>query len=81
MEIKLYVLTIDGYTEGYGCQIFLVGVFNSIEKAKDAQNNLDEEIRKQSSIDVINLNEVAEITKDTQDDNYRTEYYLGGYLE
>lgn len=78
--MKLYVLTVDGYTRGYGSYIYLVGVFDSMKKAEEAQNTLDKEIREDSSINEISLNEVAELTEDHWGD-FANRYLLGGYHE
>ena len=78
--MKLYVLTVDGYTERYGSQVFLVGVFDSMEKAKEAQDSLDDEIRQYASIDEVLLNENVPLTKDEWG-NFINIHYLGGYCE
>lgn len=78
--MKLYVLTVDGYTRGYGSYIYLVGVFDSMKKVEEAQNTLDKEIREDSSINEISLNEVAELTEDRWGD-FANRYLLGGYHE
>ena len=80
MGMKLYVLTVDGYTEGYGSQVFLVGVFDSLEKAEEAQNSLDDEICQAASIDEVLLNENVPLTKDEWGD-FHNIHYLGGYCE
>jgi len=78
--MKLYVLTVDGYTEGYGSNIFLVGVFDSMEKAEEAQKSLDNEIRERASIDEVLLNENIPLTKDEWG-SFHNIHYLGGYCE
>lgn len=78
--MKLYVLTVDGYTEGYGSAVYLVGVLDSLEKAKEAQNSLDDEIRQFSSIDEVLLNEAVPLTKDEWG-SFHNIHYLGGYCE
>lgn len=38
MDDKLYILTCDGYTEDYGSEIYVVGVFTTEEQAKNARD-------------------------------------------
>lgn len=38
MDDKLYLLTCSGYIEGYGTEIYVVGVFTTEERAKSAQD-------------------------------------------
>lgn len=38
MDDKLYLLTCSGYIEGYGSEIYVVGVFTTEEQAKSAQD-------------------------------------------
>ena len=78
--MKLYVLTVDGYTESYGSNLFLVGVFDSLKKAKEAQDSLDDEIRQYASIDEVLLNENVPLTKDEWG-NFHNIHCLGGYCE
>ena len=79
-QMKLYVLTVDGYTEPYGSNICLVGVFDSLEKAEEAQKSLDDEIRERASIDEVLLNEDVPLTKDEWG-NFHNIHLLGGYCE
>ena len=79
--MMVYVLTVDGYAdECYGSEIYLVGVFDSMEKAKAAQNTIDEAIREFSDINEVELNNVYEVIK-TENFGFRTKYNLGGYIE
>lgn len=63
--MKVYVLTADTYYGGWGGEISLIGVYDSLEKAENA--------KKKSKYPLSEINEV-DLNKDTS-------VYLGGYIE
>lgn len=63
--MKVYILTADTYYGGWGCQISLIGVYDSLEKAEKAKRELKYPL---SEINEVDLNEDTDI-------------YLGGYIE
>lgn len=63
--MKVYVLTADTYYGGWGREISLIGVYNSLEKAEKAKGKLKYPL---SEINEVDLNE-------------DTNVYLGGYIE
>ncbi len=76
-ESALYVKTADGYMQGYGSEIYLVGVYDSRDKAEqDGQFG---------SITEITLNKTYPLTKHVDDvlgyESYENENFLGGYTE
>lgn len=64
--MKLYVISADTYEDSYGATISIFGVYDSLEKAKEAIEELND--RYLYSINEMELNKTQEI-------------YLGGYYE
>lgn len=72
--MKVYVITDDGYEENYGSEIYLMGVFSDIEKAK-------RRVRKYGGkITEIEVDKIYPL-KEVEFGNKANEYYLGGYYE
>lgn len=63
--MKVYILTADTYYGGWGREISLIGVYDSLEKAENAKG-----------ISIFPLSEINEV-----DLNEDTNVYLGGYIE
>ena len=76
--MKLYVVTADGWKMGYGSELYLIGVFNSEEKAVDAYKR-SEELGAYCRITVIGLNE--EHPMNSVFNSLGNDLYLGGYCE
>lgn len=66
----LYAATIDGYRNGYGSMIYLLGVFDNEEKAKQTGGD----------VHIIQLNKEYPLKKDSWGD-YFNDLFLGGYYE
>lgn len=64
--MKLYVISADTYEDSWGSMISIFGVYDSLEKAKVAIEELND--RYLYSINEMELNKTQEI-------------YLGGYFE
>ena len=81
--MDVYVLTIDGWGDGYGSYIFLVGVFDSKEKAENAMKELPECLinEERCSITCTNINDVHNLRKGFGADDYMNDFCLGGYAE
>lgn len=72
----VYVVTADGWNEGYGAEIYLVGVFSTMEKA--------EQVAKDNSgiVTEIMLDEEHKMAEsDTLFYRAGNDKYLGGYVE
>lgn len=75
-NMNLYVVTADGWGEGYGAEIYLVGVFSDKKKA--------EEVRKEEGgkMTEVALDEIYPLKEsDMFVDVYGNDKYLGGYVE
>ena len=68
-EIKVYVATENGY-HGWGCEVYLLGVFDSKEKAEATGGDVEEVI----------LNKTYPLSKKNSMESYN-DHYLGGYIE
>lgn len=66
--MKLYIVSADTYGEWWGAQISFFGVYDSLEKAEKAIEELSKENNYPFNINEVTLNETNEI-------------YLGGYFE
>ena len=80
--MKLYVVTADGWTLGYGSELYLVGVFDTEEQAVEALDKA----RKAGAyckIKEINLNEEHPMKKGERkwELDLSNDIYLGGYCE
>ena len=71
---KVYVVTQDGYMNGYGSEIYLVGVFTDKKKAEKAAS------AERAMITEILLNKKFSLKKSTWG-GVGNDYYLGGYFE
>ena len=76
--MKLYVVTADGWKMGYGSELYLIGVFDSEERAMDAYRR-SEELGAYCGIKVIGLNE--EHPMNVFCNSLSNDLYLGGYCE
>ena len=75
----VYVVTADGY-DGYGAEIYLIGVYNNLEIAERCQKQCGS--RAQITTVVLNQDYPLVLSGDILfSDNYRNENYLGGYCE
>lgn len=79
---NVYVVTANGWREGYGANIYLMGVFTSRKKAKEATHKLPY----LTQIDRVPINKVFPLKRDYDNrleeyDNYSNQYYFGGYVE
>ena len=76
MESKtVYLVTSDGWNEGWGTEIYCVGIFSDENEAnKVARKN-------EGDIFNIELNKCYNMHKNNHDRNYSNELYLGGYIE
>lgn len=85
---KVYVVTFDGYCRGYGSYIYLLGVYNALDKSYEA---IEKAIKESGNI--LNQDNFAitesEINKSLELRNTGTEEYpdfetdvaLGGFAE
>ena len=83
-EKVVYVVTADGYNEGYGSELYLIGVFDSEEEAIIAKCNLPFDVRgRMTSITLNKTNDLKKYEHDPFDreHSYHNELYLGGYIE
>lgn len=83
MNIYVYVVTANGWREGYGAGIYLIGVFSDFEKAREAAYCSPTATAK---IDKVPIDKVFPLKRDYDNrseeyDNYSNQYYLGGYCE
>lgn len=75
--MNLYAVTADGWNAGYGAEIYLVGVFSSEEKAKEAQE------KNGGTITEAVLDKVYPMESENEPylDKWSNGNYLGGYIE
>ena len=72
--MKVYVVTVDGYNQRWGSEIYLVGVFTKKERALQAA------INDKFDITEIVLDEEHTLRTDNWGDS-STDLFLGGYVE
>lgn len=75
--MELFVVTCNGYREGYGSELYLVGVFTSEEEVKAAKSNPN----LQYDVIKVPLGKVFPMEKTEYCNNYSNENYIGGYFE
>lgn len=78
-DMKVYLVTFDGYCDSYGSEIYCGGIFETLEKAEDYVESICVPNKLYFTITEIYLNEWLELTK--SDYEYSTDKYLGGYTE
>ena len=88
MGTEVYVMTADGWGKEYGAQIYLIGVFNSLEAAKEYEEKIikdfggdPRDVPYMVMITKAVLNNPTDLTKGYWGNEYSNEYFLGGYLE
>lgn len=88
MGTKVYVMTADGWGDEYGAQIYLIGVFSSLEAATKYEEKIIKDFGGGPSdvpymvrITKAVLNNPTDLTKAHWGDEYSNEYFLGGYVE
>ena len=72
--MKMYVVTANGYKSSYGAKIFLIGVFNNEQDAKEAK------AQNGGSITAVDLNTSYPLIPVESWLNANP-HYLGGYIE
>ncbi len=73
--MKKYLVTMDGYTAGYGAEIYVVGIFDTSEQAEEAVKKCISKCR-EYSVDIQPIEgEICLPQKDLWD------VFLGGYAE
>lgn len=84
---KVYLVIFDGYMEEYGSYSYLLGAYDTKDKAEEAVKTLPLEVRDDDefgdyrvAIQEIEVNKTYEIKK-TNGGNYSTEWPTGGYAE
>lgn len=84
---KVYLVIFDGYMEGYGSYSYLLGAYDTKDKAEEAVKTIPVEVRDDDhygdvrvAIQEIEVNKTYEIKKDRWG-NYETEFPTGGYAE
>jgi len=84
---KVYLVIFDGYMDDYGSYSYLLGAYDTKDKAEEAAITLPLEVREDDSywdyrvaIQEIEVNRIYEIKKDEWG-NYSTEWPTGGYAE
>lgn len=81
---KVYLVTFDGYMQGWGSYTYLLGIYDSESKAKEAVATLPDVLRGEFSdrveIHKVEVNNTQEVYMDFIDD-YFTDIMLGGYAE
>lgn len=74
---KIYLVIADGYQSTCGCELFLLGAFDSLEKAEQVKQ--EQEIKTVKIIQA-NINKTYSLVFDYFGDA-GNEKYLGGYIE
>ena len=77
MDDIVYVVTEEGLREGYGSYIYLIGVFDTLEQAEKVRS-----VNDYREITPISKNIEYPLEKGNDYcENYRNDYFLGGYEE
>lgn len=80
---KVYLVIFNGYMEDYGSYSYLLGAYDTKDKAEEAVKTLPADIRDDDwrvAIQEIEVNKTYRIEKDIWGD-YSTEFQTGGYAE
>lgn len=80
---KVYLVIFDGYMDDYGSYSYLLGAYDTKDKAEEAVKTLPVEVRDDDcrvAIQEIEVNKTHEIKKDEWF-GYSTEFPTGGYAE
>lgn len=84
---KVYLVIFDGYMDDYGSYNYLLGAYDTKDKAEEAVKTLPVEVRDDDkycdgrvAIYEIEVNKTHEIKKDEWM-GYSTEFPTGGYAE
>ena len=84
---KVYLVIFDGYMDSYGSYSYLLGAYDTKDKAEEAVKTLPVEVRDDDeigdarvAIQEIEVNKTYEIKKDRWG-VYSTEFPTGGYAE
>lgn len=81
---KVWIVDFDGYLGGYGSYSYLLGVYDSEEKANAEANKLKEhytELRTRVSVRPVMVNATYKVKELTDWDEIVTDFCLGGYAE
>lgn len=88
MGTEVYVMTADGWGEEYGAQIYLIGVFSSLESAREYEEKIikdfgdgPRDVPYMVTITKAVLNNPTDLSKAVWGNDYGNEYFLGGYVE
>ena len=74
--MELFVVTAEGWREGYGSYVYLIGVFDSEKLAKHYC------INEYYNITKVSLNTHNPLLKEKQEfEQYLNDNFLGGYIE
>lgn len=85
MAGKVYLVRIDGLVDNdYGVDLYLLGVYDTRDKAEEAVKTLPDEIKSAPDAEYVkivecDLNKTLEVEKSFW--GYETDVYLGGYME
>lgn len=76
----LYVVTADGYDDGYGSELYLLGVFKDEESAKALEEKYS---HLEVTITAVELGKVYPLSPNERGWGltYENDHYLGGYVE
>ena len=80
---KVYLVIFDGYMDDYGSYSYLLGAYDTEDKAEEAVKTLPVEVRDDDwrvAIQEIEVNKTYEIKK-ADWGVYSTEFPTGGYAE
>lgn len=79
MDKILYLVTFDGHRDQYGSEIYLGGIFDSEDKAKDYANKMGG-LCGDINITLVTINREYPAEKITSWQS-ASDIYLGGYVE
>lgn len=81
-QMKLYVVTADGWRLGYGSELYLIGVFDNEDRAIEALDKA-REVGAYCEIKQVTLNEEHPMKKGEGlwKNSLSNDIYLGGYCE
>lgn len=69
MDDTLYLVTCSGYIEGYGAEIYVVGVFTTEEQAKNAQDEAVSQMK--AKLEELNKDDYYDEELEYCDDRFR----------
>ena len=83
---KVYMVSFEGYTGGYGSYTYCAGVFDNEDTAREVKDKVKQKLQESIKepevfVTAIELNHEFEVKGPIEWHGYKTDFLLGGYEE